>query len=88
MIIKTPVYNVESDKCDSSIIATLLKVLELSVSSFIKETKERSNGAITTLNTHHISDDRRNSNETINSANNRFPDAVGNGVPMNNAFYE
>ena len=85
MVIKTPIYNVESDKCDNSIIATRLKVLEESVIPLIKETKGRSNGTITPLNTHHISDDRSNSNETINSANNRFPDAGGNGVPMNNA---
>ena len=85
MIVKTPVYNVESDKCNNSIIATRLKLLELSVSSLIKETKERGDGAITPLNTHHISDDSSNSSETINSTKNRFPDAVGNGVPMNNA---
>ena len=33
MIIKPPVYNIESDKCDNNIIATRLKVLEESVSS-------------------------------------------------------
>ena len=57
MIIKTPVYNDESDKCDNSIIASRLKVLEEPVRSLTKETKERSADTITPLNRHHVSDD-------------------------------
>ena len=90
MIIKTPVYNVESDICDNSIIATRLKVLEESVSSLIKETKKRSE-TVTPLNTHHA-DDSSNSSEMVNSTNNnnnnnRFPihDTVSNKIAMNNA---
>ena len=49
MIIKTPVYNIESDQCDNNIIATRLKILEESASSLIKETKEKSTSAVTPL---------------------------------------
>ena len=84
MIIKTPVYNVESDKDDNSIIATRLKVLEESVCSLIKETKER---CVTTLNTLHASYDSSISSETVNSTNKRFPihEEVSARVPMNKA---
>ena len=80
MIIKTPVYNVESDICDNSIIATRLKVLEESVSSLIKETKKRSD------TTKYASCGWVNSTNNNNS-NNRFPihDTVSNKIAMNNA---
>ena len=68
----------------NSIIATRLKVLEESVSSLIKETKERS---VTTLNTLYASNDSSISSETVNSANKRFPihEEVCTRVPMNKA---
>ena len=77
MIIKTPVYNIESDKCDNNIIATRLKVLEKSVSSLIKETKEKSTNAVTPLLLH-VPENSDNNSSTVNSVN--------NGIPMNTTW--
>ena len=76
-IIKTHVYNIESDKCDNNTIATRLKVLEESVSSLIKETKEKGTSAVTPLLLH-VPGNSDDDSSTVNSVN--------NGIPMNTTW--
>ena len=79
MIIKTPVYNVDSDICDNSRIATRLKVLEEYVSSLITMYNGVNNGVP-------MYNGVNNGVPMYNGVNNGVPmyNGVNNGVPMYN----